>query len=514
MDFYPIDDGISNGNGYWMKLEIEQGTENLADLSGIVIYNKMDSGEYFRFGNTYIDHYDANGQRLLDGDAANGASNGFASCLEWDDSSIKGNNGYNLRTAYFMMANGDNASFFPVDPDIKANKALAPLGTSDHFVLQWSFDNGSNWVTATNKFWLSSATGAPPSNGTAIRQDKSYWTELTTAGVIAGSEMPAGYNWYAMPIPTDQTNSLATFKMRLAVDAASEGMGVAIDTITLDLNRSTGLSVNYDDPTDAMMIRSNDPQQDIRFVARSKSDESDWNTWLMYDASKEHTYMAGNSDITEDEGILKIYNTNGSINTGDVTVRIQHNEATTDNANYWIGFFTDDNLVGGIDSEVAYDTFTGCHPTSIAEDQIDSTVKGMILKSTGDVFYRQENSISNAWVTTEPTTQLKDKAVVGVYNKPGSWGSGDIPSPNGKQLYMYNALGEGQVLVTDEGGNLEAGDYICSSSRKGHGMKQDDDLLHNYTVAKATESINWEEVEVDEDLGYKSTLVACTYHCG
>ena len=45
-------------------------------------------------------------------------------------------------------------------------------------------------------------------------------------------------------------------------------------------------------------------------------------------------------------------------------------------------------------------------------------------------------------------------------------------------------------------------------------MKQDDDLLHNYTVAKANEPIDFSTVEVDPELGFKSVLVACTYHCG
>jgi hypothetical protein len=41
-------------------------------------------------------------------------------------------------------------------------------------------------------------------------------------------------------------------------------------------------------------------------------------------------------------------------------------------------------------------------------------------------------------------------------------------------------------LVSDYNGNLENGDYITTSPIPGIGMKQDDDLLHNYTVAKIT----------------------------
>ena len=83
-----------------------------------------------------------------------------------------------------------------------------------------------------------------------------------------------------------------------------------------------------------------------------------------------------------------------------------------------------------------------------------------------------------------------------------------------KPAVDYNALGEGMLLVTDTNGNIETGDYICSSDRTGHGQKQDDDLLHNYTVAKATQPIDFSTKSDDSDLGYKSVLIACTYHCG
>ena len=51
-----------------------------------------------------------------------------------------------------------------------------------------------------------------------------------------------------------------------------------------------------------------------------------------------------------------------------------------------------------------------------------------------------------------------------------------------------NALGEGQILVCGEGGDLEVGDLITTSSMPGKGMKQADDLVRNYTVAKVRES--------------------------
>jgi len=42
------------------------------------------------------------------------------------------------------------------------------------------------------------------------------------------------------------------------------------------------------------------------------------------------------------------------------------------------------------------------------------------------------------------------------------------------------------MWVTDTNGPLESGDYITTSNVAGYGQKQDDDILHNYTVAKIT----------------------------
>mgnify|MGYP007032657366 CR=1 FL=1 len=50
----------------------------------------------------------------------------------------------------------------------------------------------------------------------------------------------------------------------------------------------------------------------------------------------------------------------------------------------------------------------------------------------------------------------------------------------------YNAVGEGGIWVCNANGEIENGDYITSSDVPGYGQKQDDDLLHNYSVAKAT----------------------------
>ena len=53
------------------------------------------------------------------------------------------------------------------------------------------------------------------------------------------------------------------------------------------------------------------------------------------------------------------------------------------------------------------------------------------------------------------------------------------------RIYI-NSVGEGAMWVCNRTGNLESGDYITTSSLAGYGQKQEDDILHNFTVAKIT----------------------------
>jgi hypothetical protein len=121
---------------------------------------------------------------------------------------------------------------------------------------------------------------------------------------------------------------------------------------------------------------------------------------------------------------------------------------------------------------------------------------------------------------------------------------------------IVNSIGEGAIWVIDSNGIIEAGDYITSSEIPGLGMKQNDDVLHNYTVAKSTMSCNFipnliymkdfhEQLIYDENKNpkkiyeylieyidsngnnveekdymenpsnyYRKCLIGCTYHCG
>ena len=65
---------------------------------------------------------------------------------------------------------------------------------------------------------------------------------------------------------------------------------------------------------------------------------------------------------------------------------------------------------------------------------------------------------------------------------------------SGDTRVYINSVGEGAIWVTNINGNLESGDYITTSNVAGYGMRQDDDILHNYTVAKITMDCDFEPV--------------------
>ena len=73
-------------------------------------------------------------------------------------------------------------------------------------------------------------------------------------------------------------------------------------------------------------------------------------------------------------------------------------------------------------------------------------------------------------------------------------------------ISIVNSIGEGQINVCGEGGDIQLGDLIVTSSVPGKGMKQGDDIIRSYTVAKARESATFSTGEVKQ--------IACIYLCG
>ncbi len=133
------------------------------------------------------------------------------------------------------------------------------------------------------------------------------------------------------------------------------------------------------------------------------------------------------------------------------------------------------------------------------------------------VEYTTEPTINDCEPIVKLTTTAKSKKVFGVIsnkedndsNGNRSFLVGNFGSTFGlktdNRLYI-NSVGEGGVLVNNENGNIENGDLLCSSSTTGIAMKQDDDIVRNYTIGKATMDYNF--------TGNENKLIGCVYYCG
>lgn len=150
--------------------------------------------------------------------------------------------------------------------------------------------------------------------------------------------------------------------------------------------------------------------------------------------------------------------------------------------------------------------FTGQH-RCVVEDVPLETVdeyEGRIVSANRNEYLKMSGGIergSNAITINEClpvvtlTTKAKDKACFGVIStsedpdsredRYGAFVSSFEKEIGDTRVYI-NSVGEGGVWVIDAGGSLESGDYITTSNVAGYGVRQEDDLLHNYTVAKIT----------------------------
>ena len=161
-------------------------------------------------------------------------------------------------------------------------------------------------------------------------------------------------------------------------------------------------------------------------------------------------------------------------------------------------------------SSSALMNFTGQHRTfieNISHKDISANNIGLIVSSNKNIYIKMANGIvkGNEAITineslplVSKTSKRKDKSVFGVISdaedhdesskrkeQTGAWGTVYDKEDGDTRVYI-NSVGEGAIWVVDASGNLEAGDYITSSNIPGYGELQEDDILHNYTVAKIT----------------------------
>ncbi len=176
--------------------------------------------------------------------------------------------------------------------------------------------------------------------------------------------------------------------------------------------------------------------------------------------------------------------------------------AFTENAAAGAGVTAPAGTISSEGGSVSYNTFTGVHIGTIEGFSREAYPYGTIMK------VKSVTTPAERWsqpeYVCEKTTTAEDPTVIGAY-RASELDSDGIPR---QERFSIAALGDGHIWVCDENGDIDPGDYIVSSTVAGHGRKQADNLMRNYTVAKATEGVRWAQVSGS------TKLLACTYHCG
>jgi hypothetical protein len=162
--------------------------------------------------------------------------------------------------------------------------------------------------------------------------------------------------------------------------------------------------------------------------------------------------------------------------------------------------------------------FTGQHVGYPEDFELKSNVVnyvGKIVSATGKG-YKSYNGVTGDVIVGNKAIQINeslpnvnlsnvacDPRVIGVVtnrkddnqlNTNGEIDEDQIDTGFDKGLFdrvRFNSIGEGSIWVSNMNGSISNGDYITSSNIAGYGQKQDDDILHNYTVAKATMSCDF-----------------------
>lgn len=190
--------------------------------------------------------------------------------------------------------------------------------------------------------------------------------------------------------------------------------------------------------------------------------------------------------------------------------------------------------------------FTGQHKTQPDNDDIKKNLDDYVGKimSSNDTGYTSHDTDGNKITGADAiyiTEALPNCSLSCIDNDPCVFGivtnaPNDIKPDNPNFLHdsddmfqnsLYssvrvNSLGEGAMWVSNINGPIRNGDWITSSRIPGIGKRQDDIFMHNYTVAKATMSCDFDlssekyesKTVMFESNEYIMAYIGVTYHCG
>ncbi|MGE0723190.1 MAG: hypothetical protein AB7O45_02380 [Alphaproteobacteria bacterium] len=172
----------------------------------------------------------------------------------------------------------------------------------------------------------------------------------------------------------------------------------------------------------------------------------------------------------------------------------------------------------------SYINFTGVHEELI--HRTEAPVPGDIMVDTGTVFRRD---VVNATSVVSLASVPNQRGAIGVFVERHRLGNVVPPAlmsrPRRRKMArpppareyrplckVYDvaavaAVGEGMINVCGEGGDIEVGDLIATSSIPGKGMRQADDIVRSCTVARAREAARFSRP-------HEVRMIACIYLAG
>lgn len=168
-------------------------------------------------------------------------------------------------------------------------------------------------------------------------------------------------------------------------------------------------------------------------------------------------------------------------------------------------------------SGTGYGPFTGAHdgllPLTVEPEPGDLLVDGPVVRKL----------LSDVICETELSSEAEQVGVLGVfvrrYQPSTEWAPASMLDDDRlpvaewagwcatHDLAVINAVGEGCINVCGQGGNIAKGDLLCASDVPGKAMKQADNIVRNYSVARAREDVTFDD-PADQ------VQIACVYGCG
>ena len=309
----------------------------------------------------------------------------------------------------------------------------------------------------------------------------------------------------------------ADINLRIETDAIASFFKIDAGTDRLSLNEATAASLLHIQQT------TDNDDGAIRLY-----NVQDGNYWSINVNTSEYLYFLYNGG--SNGGYIR---NNASVGAIDFTGQHRSSPSigTVNNYTSSIGYIvcadgTYDNLWDNND-KVKQDTRPNINESiprvKLSSKAKDKTVFGVISDTEDNYLdFNVSESISYDEYGEGIVTRTSSSAYVREYSQ-GTFTTVMEASGSSDQKLIINSIGEGAIWISNYSGSLENGDYITTSPIEGLGMKQDDDLLHNYTVAKITQdcdfdlsaSGSYDCIEFEwSGSTYRRAFVGCTYHCG